>query len=1796
MKLNIKLEGLLYNNDKDALEEAIKYDKKYKIFENKVKRSEVNNFELEIEKDDMIDTLLKKLNIKLFEKIEYKNKEDKHCLYCFKNHKKNEIIDFTKKVDKNKELKELLGFDDEEDLDLDLDIDFEDFDLDEEEEDNIYGGSKGKNKKQKIFVCYNCMKIYYFNEYYKIEKTYKDIFPYTDLFYLFVNDITLPYNYYLKNNKKKVYDLNIPKNPLDDIEKVNYKYIKNNPILDLDKNILKEKYILNSNSFEIVEKILTKDNKCNLELINQKKVEINFIYFPETCMYYKNNKHMNIDVYLKLYFPFISMKSYYEHFYNDKFTTNQDIRGKEEIDYTIEKNYLNWVNKFESNIVNYKLFDNIKEYKKSQKYISKIFYEVFDEKNKDLDIINFKNIIHLIDVDEKLVYINIYNPLNNKYIKKIYKEKDEFIKNKNWNMSSTDIIQFKLLLPYQKKEYYININMYKNTKINITISLPIDSKIYITKENINEINDYINKNFIERLNKKNIFNYNFKNFKIKKINIHSDVCSDFINYNNYNIHTINFYMNIGEEIELAEINDKIYNLEKCLSLYYKIDENSNKTDMRYIRNKNISMGTIIDKIIYETYTNFSINESNLNNEIINKIMKKFNLSYNISKQYLDTYTYLYKNFQIKPLDQGIYLSFIESDNNILFSSMGCRSYDIVDKISIFMYKYTKLLKEVITNKIRNENIKKISDNCLVNKEYNKLIFNSDKTTLKQIEKFKCQIDLNNEKNNTMKKKINKRINNLDKSIKEDIIIFSKKNKKSVKYITRLQDSFKNLKFKENTNEESKSNEDKNYSKQCQKSRQPMGTGVGYPPEIIDFDKVHELKRFEIFQNMKCNLSKKGGSKKLVPRFDDYYMNWGIENNIKKYPNKMNILKCGIKNEENYKRGDLIKISKELGIKLPKKYDKKVTCNNIRKKISENYKEYLEKNIKLLENKLKDKLLHKNQIEKIEDMLDDLEFKLYHKYTKYLNNIIDIPNKDIINISKKLKFKNASRMNKNVFKELIVKYIFIDKFDNEKINKMMEIIELDEKINEFLEITSIITRIQYEVYKLFSSWDNKSIEIMNENFKWKTGKTLKEKIYNYEKNYIDFLSFDRNENNNYMNEIEQISSKINLLLNIDTNKNKIIQSTLNFKGKAISCPNFESQSVDHNLVGFLDIPVSLIPKNMSENEIRNKYCKPCCFKANFDKNEELIIQSNYKRNNLFCTKKMGWEDYLNDLDKSKKIDNYITSFSNKYNLKNTFSLLPYNLNNLFNNYINLFNIINKKFEEDNIFENYTNNILKSPGFVLTGNTNIEYSFKDSLNLVFKDYDYIKEIKEKLTDNIFITLNQGDLTLKFKTKEKYIKYLEGKEISYDNIVDILSRKNIFTKYKTGINLFIFTEENENTKLLEFPSLNINQIDKKKSKIFLYKYDNEVYEPIIFFNQMKYISVFDKKTIENTKYIKNKKVFNSLMDFISDWYLETFIPTYITIDELIEIYGLKNIKYQIIDSYYKVLFIILRSKNNENDILLPVHPQGFNTNIKTLEYKNIKKYIKFIKNLEYDIKEYSKKIDEPDFKIKSIFVDNNYIEAVELKNDLIIPVIKQKYNKSIKYPISKNINYLKINDIIKNGRGILNNNFEEIINNYEDELYKTFRLFVSNKLTEKEINKIKKIIIDLDKLKSDKMNIIDIDKYYNKIKNIIIELLVKSINYVGNNHNIDRFIVNNNNIRENCIKLNKNKCSTSTFCSLNNNKCSINIPKSKKNIFINYITNDILNNKQISDFILNKNIDVIIDNNKFESSDKHKIIIDN
>ena len=244
--------------------------------------------------------------------------------------------------------------------------------------------------------------------------------------------------------------------------------------------------------------------------------------------------------------------------------------------------------------------------------------------------------------------------------------------------------------------------------------------------------------------------------------------------------------------------------------------------------------------------------------------------------------------------------------------------------------------------------------------------------------------------------------------------------------------------------------------------------------------------------------------------------------------------------------------------------------------------------------------------------------------------------------------------------------------------------------------------------------------------------------------------------------------------------------------------------------------------MSEEEIRNNACHPCCFNK---------INASKKRNLLYCTGIIDKTIYNEMIKKRTKIDDYIST-NNSQNLEFTFGKLPKILHILFNN--------NQWIQFD---KNFSANIMKAEGFVLMGvnrclninnselcigkNINSDRSFYtailhylDGTQYPDKQFWRLNEtIRKRLKkdNSAFLSLNQGKIYSKFKTIverrfsknnhanslkipidiiiDEYIDYLSEfrnyTEMNFNkkHLIDIISKPGII--HKDGLNIIIFKQ---------------------------------------------------------------------------------------------------------------------------------------------------------------------------------------------------------------------------------------------------------------------------------------------------------------------------------------------------------------------------------------------------------------------
>lgn len=1808
--VKINLETILYNNDKTTLN----YIKSKKLIENiedyekPIEKKIVNQIDIEIRKDDTIDYMLKKLCSKLFSLLEKENnKKNKHCFYCFADrdleNKKdlNEIIKITNIIS----LKKIEKIEDIDNIDIN-DEELEELEIDEEEDElselsdidlsdiEQFGGSKDKNN---IFICKNCKKVYFFNKYFNYKDSdltkYNDIFPFPELFYLRNNQEKLSFK--LIDNQRKTIEYKYNNNniisPYNEIQNVNKTFFIKDKKNQLYKYL--ESYSLNNGKYY---KYIV--NHSFMLLNNFDYDNLTITYFPELSLYKKNNGYKLIDLYSQLYYPNVDFSNYYLKF-TDQIKPESYVKGllknfeinKREINtdsslYSVEQivsefygeneEFEGWGIEIENQE---QIQDNLDKLEidkiKFQKYINKINYK-FNDSYQNTSLINFSLLYQLFDLDEEVPFLTSYLAEEGVMLEKYYKPLQEEIKKINVSIKNKKIVRFLVKLPEKiVKNSYFYVNLYENLKMEVTIILKQENKKYITKEELLLINDNVNK-LVKRLNKINIFTFNDVKIPLSDSNI------DDWNKKNTNINSLNINFEIKNQ-NIENINKKIRELSKCFKNTFIKDFNQESTNFRYIRINNIELGTLTDRYIF-----FKVKELNeLDNTKTDEEVKEyviFNMMIDFQKNYYECLN-IYRNYLLKyrnqedklrnPINYGVFFNIKKSEenNDYIINIFGLREYGEIKQIENFMKKIF-----FIFNNSNDKNVLKIASICkIISEKEIKNIPEVVNDLLKLNKKYRKCINNINEMKNASDYKVKKSI--YDKQIKllttyktKIVKKISEKEKitKHVKILKRLQDVFPNLRYKCG---------DKNikqYTKSCQGRKQPMGTGSGIYEEVIDFNEKYEERRLKNLDDVTCDLDEqKGGNGNELGKYK-YYDYCNYFNNVLK--ERKTYFEC-------YKE---ITLKEAKGKKVIQKIASDIYgIDSNRKKIG-----YLLDNINQKIQKSKVNLSnYKIYLQQIKESNDIFLIKYYTSTIfDYSLNIKDNLNKLSIGIMKKIVSKNE--LFKYLIDEICVKNNkivlkdFIDILDLNDLIVLMK--EKKIRLKNFLIyiIIELLFNIKIEVseYKkiLKYIYPDKTYQ---EDFKI----ALDSMLNNFYENHL-LLKTDTKfrEMENKEEEVDETSLKElrkdvkDLIIKKDKN-NHITDSVLNYKGKALTCPNYsDDNNPNKPLIGFLDISKFSNKDNLDDNEVRDLVCQPCCFVQKYDKERnDHIITKRYRKNMLFCKSKITWKNYLELIENENRIEGYI--YSESLNIRNTFGILPKNLYTFFNNYISLMNVRLNKDYDNFLFKDYNNSnrILKGYGYVLRG-----YEQKNNVSLLIIA-DLLKMTKSKIITliktkllnepELFNILNEGSLKIRFQTVENYLDYLNGESLEIDWLVDILSHKNIVNK--TGLNILMFKkldddDENSDIKIQKYKFINmIDYFDEDKETIFLYKYNSGEIEPIVLKNENSYNGIFSK-SLNHFKKLKKYKIdinmyLNDFFTVINQWVKQSFKNNYITTKQMIE---KMKIKTQLIDIFYKVNYVVDMENN-----LIPVLPSSMNiqTNYKLFnEEKDLQIYLKTLDETISYLGELSKKLSKENYLAEKLILDENKnnIIGLELRNNLIIPVKKIKYESGKKYMkisrISNKFLYFKINNTLYDT--FVKEDIQFIKEDYDIEIYQTFLLEISNHL-----NKNKKDLESVMELQDDK------DNLYKKF----LEIFEKIFNYKeGELLNYRELENKNTNIRSTCEKQKDN-----LFCEDN----KLTIPHNKKNLMFGLFIENFINNKDFQFKILNNKINKIIDLNKFQNNERHVFI---
>jgi hypothetical protein len=611
---------------------------------------------------------------------------------------------------------------------------------------------------------------------------------------------------------------------------------------------------------------------------------------------------------------------------------------------------------------------------------------------------------------------------------------------------------------------------------------------------------------------------------------------------------------------------------------------------------------------------------------------------------------------------------------------------------------------------------------------------------------------------------------------------------------------------------------------------------------------------------------------------------------------------------------------------------------------------------------------------------------------------------------------------------------------------------------------------------------------------------------------------------------------------------------------------------------------------------NDLCMPCCFKKD-------PLDSTNKSKKDYYLKCMNKIDVIEDVKKNIKTDKiYILQDTNKIQ-EGRFSFLPDILDKFLN-----------KVEDNNNVQIKNHYLIKTlPSYYFKLGVKISnYQFLECISSIYDKSvnDIIEIVINNINDNIFISLNSGELKLVFENIDNYKRYLkEYTNIEFNYIYDIISKPGILTK--NGINYYIF-EKNVEVKKNTFEKKeyidnfnllcnnqddNIFKKDIERDNLIILK-DKKIYYPIFLIEKKNDKTDANLKKIFKMEdsVIKKSIKFNDLTCSINFGDLTNknilFSCKYIN-------YLLRNTKFkittQIIDNKFKCRYIVI----NDN-ILLPTFPSG------TLHDIKIELSIdKYLKNIDETVKNLSM-INNDKFNFVAFLFDDEI--ELRVKNEFIsenkIKEISKKFNKSIF--IKKNISEEEIIN-----KFIINNNFEidDRIKNikkkmFENESYELFRLEFSNFINQNNNIKDKIIkIIDSNKLnKNEKNKQIQKIIYKNISKNIYDKLLIggdnKFVNVNDNNINFNEYNLNNK--RHLCsIHQNKDDCNSNYHCKFVSNKCLFNLSTKKTINFVSKIIDELLSDEMKSKELLKEDnyfISDIVDQNNYIIRKNEKIIKSN
>lgn len=558
---------------------------------------------------------------------------------------------------------------------------------------------------------------------------------------------------------------------------------------------------------------------------------------------------------------------------------------------------------------------------------------------------------------------------------------------------------------------------------------------------------------------------------------------------------------------------------------------------------------------------------------------------------------------------------------------------------------------------------------------------------------------------------------------------------------------------------------------------------------------------------------------------------------------------------------------------------------------------------------------------------------------------------------------------------------------------------------------------------------------------------------------------------------------------------------NLTGNEIHYACDPEENGDHFYVGFL---------TRSTNPFG--HCMPCCFK------KDPMVSKNKEKQEFF-KKCLGQVSMTESKDNQKVLGDrlYILQDTNKIQ-EGRFGFLPKYLDVYFNYSLNK----QKKIKHHYLVKTETGYFFKY------GSKQDDNQFMNAISAIFDVT--IQEVKNRMisflekdkNDQVFTSLNNGDIKTYFKTRDAYIQFIKNNDVlDFEICNDLLSIPGVMSKI--GLNMVIFqknikiikkTFEKEKIRedfILQCQNTEdvIGLKNPNKHCIFMVK-ENKHYYPV----------VMVLKDSEATKTMDVIKTFlyearpDNIVNHLSDFYEKNCTVSFMDsvvyknsslsarlMEKLLNSLKDKNyhVKYQFIDVRNKCKYLI-----TVGNILIPVRPSGSIYDVQII--KSIEKYIT---DFDRTMQALEQIYDASDKKIPIKPIGVYYDDETQLKDSVIVNAIMTKTHDlvpitSTNVKISKLQNqklvyekkpfYDKVDAEILKGRSnfIIDNRINSVnFNKYENESYELFRLEFSNYVNSEENapikNKLEHIMVDENLTKKEKVD---------KIKLLIYGLFDKDL----------------------------------------------------------------------------------------------------